>query len=61
MIFSILVQCLCVATTHKLFNEMLMHNDYMKMNNTYINARQVFDVLKHHILTHHHSTQINVS
>lgn len=27
--------CSCVATTYKLFDKILVHNNYMKTNNTY--------------------------
>jgi hypothetical protein len=33
---TILVRCPCVATTYKIFHKILVHNDYIKTNTTYI-------------------------
>jgi hypothetical protein len=41
-----IVRCTCVATTHKIFDKMLVYNDYVKTNTINIiglNISQFFD------------------
>jgi hypothetical protein len=40
-----IVRCMCVATTYKIFDKMIVHNDYIRMNIIFIIDLNITQIL----------------